>query len=192
MCSPSANTLAQPSLPSTSRSVPASPRPLGCPDSSAELSEDMPALASITLPEDATPVIKVRNLEDLVRSAQEESSASSPDIDPAKIAEVLARLEEINMKKLKHEMKNKVEAALKRYNHTNNPEVYSQKSWEIFDSIDFAAVCRALAVKSREEVSDSWNLQHGSLEGVKLTDEDISRMKEDVHFFFDMRKVSTL
>ena len=193
MCSPSANTLAQPSLPSTSRSVPASPRPLGCPDSSAELSEDMPALASIPLPEEeATPVIKVRNLEDLVRSAQEESSASSPDIDPAKIAEVLARLEEINMKKLKHDMKNQVEAALKRYNHTNNPEVYSQKSWEIFDSTDFATVCRALAIKSRKKVSENWNLRYGSLEGVKLTDEDISRMKEDVHFFFDMRKVSTL
>jgi len=191
-CSPSANALSQPSLPSTSRSVPASPRPLGCPDSSAELSEDMPALASIPLPDEATPVFKVRNLEDLVRSGEEEPSAPSPEIDPAKIAEVLARLEEINMKKLKHEMKNQVEAALKRYNHTSNPEVYSQKSWEIFDSTDFAAVCRALAVKSREEVSDNWNLLHGSLEGVKLTDEDISRIKGDVDFFFDMRKELSL
>jgi len=191
-CSPSANALSQPSLPSTSRSVPASPRPLGCPDSSAELSEDMPALASIPLPDEATPVFKVRNLEDLVRSGEEEPSAPSPEIDPAKIAEVLARLEEINMKKLKHEMKNQVEAALKRYNHTSNPEVYSQKSWEIFDSTDFAAVCRALAVKSREEVSDNWNLLHGSLEGVKLTDEDISRIKGDVDFFFNMRKELSL
>ena len=191
-CSPSANALSQPSLPSTSRSVPASPRPLGCPDSSAELSEDMPALASIPLPDEATPIFKVRNLEDLVKSGEEEPSAPSPEIDPAKIAEVLARLEEINMKKLKHEMKNQVEAALKRYNHTSNPEVYSQKSWEIFDSTDFAAVCRALAVKSREEVSDNWNLLHGSLEGVKLTDEDISRIKGDVDFFFNMRKVRNL
>ena len=188
-CSPSANTLSQPSLPSTSRSVPASPRPLGCPDASAELSEDMPALASIPLPDEATPVFKVRNLEDLVGSAEEEPSAPSPEIDPAKIAEVLARLEEINMKKLKHEMKSQVEAALKRYNHTSNPEVYSRKSWEIFNSTDFAAVCRALAVKSREEVSDNWNLLHGSLEGVKLTDEDISRLKGDVDFFFEIRKV---
>ena len=192
MCSPSANTLAQPSLPSTSRSVPASPRPLGCPDSSAELSEDMPALASISIPDEATPVFKVRNLEDLVGSAEEEPSAPSPEIDPAKIAEVLARLEEINMKKLKHEMKSQVEAALKRYNQTSNPEVYSQRSWEIFDSTDFAAVCRALAVKSREEVSDNWNLLHGSLEGVKLTDEDISRLKGDVDFFFEIRKVCNL
>ena len=191
-CSPSANTLSQPSLPSTSRSVPASPRPLGCPDASAELSEDMPALASIPLPDEATPVFKVRNLEDLVGSAEEEPSAPSPEIDPAKIAEVLARLEEINMKKLKHEMKSQVEAALKRYNHTSNPEVYSRKSWEIFNSTDFAAVCRALAVKSREEVSDNWNLLHGSLEGVKLTDEDISRLKGDVDFFFEIRKVCNL
>jgi len=191
-CSPSANTLSQPSLPSTSRSVPASPRPLGCPDASAELSEDMPALASIPLPDEATPVFKVRNLEDLVGSAEEEPSAPSPEIDPAKIAEVLARLEEINMKKLKHEMKSQVEAALKRYNHTSNPEVYSRKSWEIFNSTDFAAVCRALAVKSREEVSDNWNLLHGSLEGVKLTDEDISRLKGDVDFFFEIRKELSL
>ena len=152
----------------------------------------MLALASIPLPDEATPVFKVRNLEDLVRSAQEESCAPSPDIDPAKIAEVLARLEEINMKKLKYEMKNQVEAALKRYNHTNNPEIYSQKSWEIFDSTDFAAVCCALAIKSRKKVSENWKLRYGSLEGVKLTDEDISRMKEDVDFFFDMRKVRTL
>ena len=152
----------------------------------------MPALASIPLPDEATPVFKVRNLEDLVRSAQEESCAPSPDIDPAKIAVVLARLEEINMKKLKYEMKNQVEAALKRYNHTNNPEIYSQKSWEIFDSTDFAAVCRALAIKSRKKVSENWKLRYGSLEGVKLTDEDVSRMKEDVDFFFDMHKVRTL
>ena len=96
------------------------------------------------------------------------------------------------MKKLKHEMKSQVEAALKRYNQTSNPEVYSQRSWEIFDSTDFAAVCRALAVKSREEVSDNWNLLHGSLEGVKLTDEDISRLKGDVDFFFEIRKVCNL
>lgn len=152
----------------------------------------MPALASIPIPDEATPVFKVRNLEDLVGSAEEEPSAPSPEIDPAKIAEVLARLEEINMKKLKHEMKSQVEAALKRYNHTGNPEVYSQKSWEIFSSTDFAAVCRALAVKSREEVSDNWNLLHGSLEGVKLTDEDISRLKGDVDFFFEIRKELSL
>ena len=93
------------------------------------------------------------------------------------------------MKKLKHEMKNQVELAMKKYLHTNNPEIYSQKSWEIFDAADFAAVCRALAVKSREEVLERWNLHCGSLEGVELSDEDISQMRESVDFYFHLRKV---
>ena len=102
---------------------------------------------------------------------------------------MLARLEEINMKKLKHDMKNQVELAMKKYLHTTNPEVYAQKSWEIFDNEDFSAVCRALAVRSREAVSEKWNLQHGSLEGVELSDEDISQMRDSVDFYFHMRKV---
>ena len=138
------------------------------------------------------PVLKVRDLENLVKplsSVDHESSLSSPQVDPAKDAEVCAKQEEMNVKKLKHEMKNQVELAMKKYNHTNNPEIYSQKSWEIFDAADFASVCRALAVKSREEVSERWNLRQGSLEGVELSEEDISQMRERVDFYFHMRKV---
>ena len=141
---------------------------------------------------EAEHALKVRNLKNLVMppsSLDQRSTVSNPPVDPAEVAAMLARLEEINMKKLKHEMKNQVELAMKKYLHTTNPEVYGQKSWEIFDTLDFAEVCRALAVRSREAVSEKWNLQHGSLEGVELSDEDISQMRDSVDFYFHMRKV---
>ena len=116
-------------------------------------------------------------------------SLPNTHVDLAKVAAELAKQEENNLKKLKHEMKNQVELAMKKYLHINNPEVYSQKSWEIFDAADFTAVCRALAVRSREAVAEKWNLQHGSLEGVKLSDEDIAQMRDSVDFYFQMRKV---
>ena len=125
----------------------------------------------------------------LPSSSDQDSSLPNPQVDPAKVAEVLAKLEEINLKKLKQEMKNQVELAMKKYQHINNPEVYGQKSWEIFDAADFTAVCRALAVRSREAAAEKWNLQHGSLEGVKLSDEDLSQMRDSVDFYFHMRKV---
>ena len=86
-------------------------------------------------------------------------------------------------------MKNQVEQAMKKYLHTTEPEVYAWRSWEIFDATDFAAVCRALAVRSREAVSEKWSLEHDSLEGVELSDEDISQMRDSVDFYFHMRKV---
>ena len=122
-------------------------------------------------------------------SSDQDSNIPDPQVDPAQVAAMLARLEEINLKKLKHEMKKQVELAMKKYLNTTNPEVYGQKSWEIFDAADFAAVCRALAVRSREAVAERWNLQHDSLEGVELSDEDISQMRDSVDFYFQMRKV---
>ena len=128
----------------------------------------------------------MRNLENLVEPI---SSASRPQTNPDLAAQELAKLEEIKWQDLKYEMKNQVELAMKKYLHTNNLKVYGQRSWEIFDAADFASVCRALAVKSREEVAEKWNLQHGSLEGIKLSDEDISQMRDSVDFYFHMRKV---
>ena len=138
-------------------------------------------------------MLKVRNLENLVMppplSSDQDSNALNPQVDPAKVAAEVAKLDEVNLKKLKHEMKNQVEMAMKKYLHTNEPEVYAWKSWEIFDTTDFAAVCRALAVRSREAVSEKWSVEHDSLEGVELSDEDISQMRDNVDFYFHMRKV---
>ena len=159
----------------------------GTSNSSPESVEDIPLPAETS--EAAPAALKVRNLENLLEPL---SSASRPQIDPDQVAQVLAKLELINLKELKYEMKNQVELAMKKYLHTNNPEVYGQRSWEIFDEADFASVCRALAVKSREEVAEKWNLQHGSLEGIKLSDEDISQMRDSVDFYFHMRRVCLL
>ena len=134
----------------------------------------------------------MRNIENLVMphsSSDQDSSLPNPQVDPNEVAAILAKLDDINLKRLKHEMKNQVELAMKKYLHTNEPEVYAWKSWEIFDTTDFAAVCRALAVRSREAVSEKWSLEHGSLEGVELSDEDISQMRDSVDFYFHMRKV---
>ena len=184
------------SLPSTSKSLLADPRLLATSEESSEnLADSLPQPFPIQVPPKTVEVehaLKVRNLENLVMppsSSDQDSIVSNPQVDPAEVAAMLARLEEINLKKLKHEMKKQVELAMKKYLHTTTPEVYSQKSWEIFDAADFAAVCRALAVRSREAVSEKWNLQHGSLEGVEISEEDISQMRDSVDFYFHMRKV---
>ena len=44
-------------------------------------------------------------------------------------------------------------------------------------------------MRSREAVSEKWSVEHGSLEGVELSDEDISQMRDSVDFYFNMRKV---
>jgi len=181
------------SHPSTSKSLLEDPRLL-TEESSENIADSFPQPLPIQVPPKTVEVehaLKVRNLEKLVvppSSSEQGSIVSDPQVDPTEVAAMLARLEEINMKKLKHEMKKQVELAMKKYLHTTNPEVYGQKSWEIFDTLDFAEVCRALAVRSREAVSEKWNLQHGSLEGVELSDEDISQMRDSVDFYFHMRK----
>ena len=169
----------------SSMSIMASPRILSTSNSSPKSVEDIPLPGETS--EAAPAALKVRNLENLVEPI---SSASRPQTNPDQAAQELAKLEEIKWQDLKYEMKDQVELAMKKYLHTNNNlKVYSQRSWEIFDAADFASVCRALAVKSREEVAEKWNLQHGSLEGIKLSDEDISQMRDSVDFYFHMRKV---
>merc|ERR1719341_1676972 len=100
------------SLPSTSKSLLEDPRLLTASEESSEnMADSLPQPFPIQVPAktvEAEHALKVRNLENLVMppsSLDQKSTDSNPPVDPAEVAVMLARLEEINMKKLKHDMK---------------------------------------------------------------------------------------
>ena len=115
-------------------------------------------------------------------------------VESSHVLEVKSRdvLEQIRMDRemsLKHEMKDHVEEALRKHYLKSQPEMYSQRSWELFDDGDFAEVCRMVSVQAREQVLHRWEVPSSCGEDLWILEEDIIRMRESVDRLFFMREV---
>ena len=93
--------------------------------------------------------------------------------------------EEHAKKLLKHAVASNVKRILQDYKQ--NPKV-----WEISSDQDFEDVCRRLSYISREEIQEQWAETSSPPEALLVTQEDVVRIKENVNFFFSIRKASSL
>ena len=117
------------------------------------------------------------------------SLVESPHVQEVKSCDVLEQIRMDREMSLKHEMKDHVEEALRKHYLKSQPEMYSQRSWELFDDGDFAEVCRMVSVQAREQVLHRWEVPSNCGEDLWILEEDIIRMRESVDRLFFMREV---
>ena len=117
------------------------------------------------------------------------SLVESPHVQEVKSCDVLEQIRMDREMSLKHEMKDHVEEALRKHYLKSQPEMYSQRSWELFDDGDFAEVCRMISVQAREQVLHRWEVPSNCGEDLWILEEDIVRMRESVDRLFFMREV---
>ena len=102
------------------------------------------------------------------------------------VAEEATKMEkEENAEKLlKHAVAYNVKKILQDYKQ--NLQV-----WEISSDQDFVDICRRLSYISREEIQEQWAETLSPPEALVVTEEDVARIKENVAFFFAIRKASS-
>ena len=106
----------------------------------------------------------------------------------------LAEKEELARIRLKHEVAEHVKLYLQPYKQHKHQseEPLDLNIWKISTNEDFVEICRSQSLLCREEILESWRKAFSPREDLKITERDVARIQEKIHFFFSVRKVIQL
>ena len=100
----------------------------------------------------------------------------------------LAEKEELARIRLKREVAEHVKIYLQPYMHQSK-EPLDLNIWKISSNEDFVEICRSQSLLCREEILEGWRKAFSPREDLKITEGNIARIQEKIHFFFTVRKV---